>query len=219
MVSLSSSSARLRGFMVVAVFLLVLAAVGSAVAVHRLNGRAVSPPPEDTSGTPTHAEDPQPRAVEDRRVWVADPRVEELQKRLAAMEERQAPSAAPTTTPEEGLARIRARHQETIAEHKRQAADPTFAREMSKTIDGALRGLAEGGEFRIADIDCRNTSCIATVEWPSFAVATQRWNKLLEASYGACGVNVALDDGAATTGAFQTQVVFDCPKNSEPSTQ
>jgi hypothetical protein len=105
-------------------------------------------------------------------------------------------------------------HEKKVSEHFTDGRDEAWA---SRT-ETSLRGDFDSPELglnrfvKVVGVDCRMTSCVATVEWNDRAVAHRSWQELIHTMYSAsCATSVSLppDDGAEQA-PLRARLLFDC---------
>lgn len=159
---------------------------------------SVSPPPR-----PTPAVD-----------FAQEERLRMLERRLAELSARSEPSA-PLTPPrpsrEEAREQLFQRHQQQLDRHAREAIDASWAREAQGAFASDFAALTQGQSFQVRRIDCRSTTCVTTLEWPSYAEATQGYALLLQHSYGMdCARSILLPEPADLSARYQADLFLDC---------
>jgi hypothetical protein len=151
-----------------------------------------------------------------------DPRIEQLERRLAGIEARSADSTAkevpapvpdvPAPSIEESKATVRADHGKALEDHRRETIDTSWARDTSEALTTALRPLAASTDGAVVGVDCRSKTCVAEIEWTNFAAANRGWRSVLHGDYDRCSVRVTLDDAVDPERRFRTSVLFTCPR-------
>lgn len=123
-------------------------------------------------------------------------------------------SIAPTPEPlhkretQEDLTRT---HENRIVEHFNQAHDPRWSETAETGFRSDLGKLGETGKFAVSRVDCRTTTCIATLSWPSRTDAMQAMPGIVHAAYRSnCGKTLHLPDEIEGAPAYEATVVFDC---------
>lgn len=160
-------------------------------------------------------------ASEPRVPPAPDPRIEQLERRLAGIEARSADSTAkesPASVPnvpapsiEESQAMVRAEHRKALEDHRRETIDTSWARDTSEVLATALRPLATSTDGAVVGVDCRSKTCVAEIEWTNFPAANRGWRSVLHGDYDRCSVRVTLDDAVDPERRFRTSVLFTCP--------
>ena len=78
-----------------------------------------------------------------------------------------------------------------------------------------LTGLPTDRRGRLLGVDCRTSTCLATLEFPNFAAAKDQFPRFVEHVYDVpCGRTAMLDDVEDPAAPFQVKVFFDeCARN------
>lgn len=108
---------------------------------------------------------------------------------------------------------IVAQHANRIASHFSDARDATWAAasEASFRVDFAPEHGELGRTVTLIGIDCRMTSCVATVEWSSREKANKAWRGLLHANYTLpCATQVVVPETADPQEPVRAQLWLDC---------
>jgi hypothetical protein len=138
-------------------------------------------------------------------------RVAELEKVDAGPQGSGAPSAPIPIDPIASQKANVAAHNAAIAAHMAEAIDPKWAPAANRSFKADLNAVGEKLGFDLRQVDCRTTTCTATVAFSSFAEANRHYADLLRMRYGVnCTREVTLDDPGEQGGAFETTVVYDC---------
>ncbi|MDI1447446.1 hypothetical protein [Polyangium sp. 6x1] len=143
--------------------------------------------------------------------------------RLSALEER-VDSLAPTNAPadpaerEEQRRRFEAVVESMIDRHEQAPVDPTWSRTtnaaLRPALDTLVRENADG--TTLEGLDCRTSSCVATLSFSSYAAAQQGLDRYVTKFYSVNCVRTAkLDDAPEDPAApVQAQLVFqDCKRD------
>ena len=104
-----------------------------------------------------------------------------------------------------------ARHEEAIRNHKQQPVDPAWSRGAAAQLRSDLAEVGASSGFSIVEVECRTTSCISTLEWPSYGKALTGWQELLHHPYKSnCSREITLAEPEDGQGPYQATAVFDC---------
>lgn len=95
--------------------------------------------------------------------------------------ERAASSSLPSTEEEGALAR--AAHKKAIERHSIDPVDPVLAPRARVRLDETLKNWGPSDRFRVLDVDCRTSSCLAKLEWKSGDEARMSFSELLTTNY------------------------------------
>jgi hypothetical protein len=137
--------------------------------------------------------------------------LEQKLEALSARSEPATPSAPPRPSREEARQQLFQQHQLRLDRHFREATDPGWAREAQGAFASDFAALTQGQPFQVRGIDCRTTTCVTTLEWPSYAEATQNYAILLQHAYGLdCVRSILLPEPADASARYQAQLFLDC---------
>jgi len=88
-------------------------------------------------------------------------------------------AARAARSPAELAAEARQRRSEAMAAFQRERVNEGWAREASARIASRLRGVSTRGQYQLAGVECRSTSCLATFDWPDYQTASDRYTVAL----------------------------------------
>jgi hypothetical protein len=113
--------------------------------------------------------------------------------------------------PEEVKQALLLQQQERLDAHHRQPVDATRSSEATRAFSTDFSALTQEQPFTVRAIDCRSTSCIARVEWPSYAEAAASYQVLLQHSYGMdCMRSLLLPEPEEPARAYEASLILDC---------
>ncbi|WP_157775352.1 hypothetical protein [Melittangium boletus] len=162
--------------------------------------QAVVPAPEPTSRPPLVT-----ASAREERLHRLERRLEELTART------EPPPPPPRPSREEAKRQLFQQHQQQLDMHSREPVDPTWSRSARDSFGADFASLTRGQGFTLKDIDCRSHTCVTTVEWPSYAAATQGYSLLLQHSYAMdCARSILLPEPSAPQGNYQARLLLDC---------
>lgn len=119
-------------------------------------------------------------------------------------EETERPLPSPPTPEQAGIAHM-TRHQQMIDQVHTEPTDRSWSSMASAAFH---RELADEG-VTVVDVDCRSTSCVATIEWPSFAAARHGFEAVLQKDYTTnCEREITLSTPADPEAHLRAEVVF-----------
>lgn len=103
--------------------------------------------------------------------------------------------------------------------HAAAARDPVWAPKASVDLSEDLKAIAEtSNAFRVIDVDCKTSTCVANLEFTNSGTATKTWRSLLTKSYRVnCATTILLHSTDNTEAAFREQLMFDCKEARWPS--
>jgi hypothetical protein len=96
--------------------------------------------------------------------------------------------------------------------HQQEARDDRWAKSTQRALQGDLDSLGRDVGFKVRDVDCRTTTCLAKLTWPSQGDAIRQRRRLAQAGYSkACNREVFSPPPAEGTGGqYEGNVLFDC---------
>jgi hypothetical protein len=148
-------------------------------------------------------------------------RVSALEQRLAALEQRPESAASPTPAPipelpkdpAQAAADERAAFQSVLDAHELEPRNTAWSQSASPRFEADLGKLAAQGGFAVDRIDCRASTCVVDLDWPSESQARAGWHSLLTYDYGVnCQRNVLLREEPDARGRLHADLVFDCSR-------
>jgi hypothetical protein len=102
------------------------------------------------------------------------------------------------------------------AQIRAESDDPKWSRGAKQSFQNDFDKLSARGHFEVKDVECKTTSCLATVTWPSYAEAKKMWHGLLHANYAEnCSREVLVPEPEqGQAGApYDATVFFDCTED------
>jgi len=213
-------SLRVQVFLAL-LFVSVGVGVGLALRPARAEPAPVAVTRQD-SGVPRQAlHTPREASLETLTRPLRDPaqeaRIQALEQRVAELTTRaEAAPSAPSTPPvrpdpEELKQALLQQHQLRLDAHQRQPIHPTWAPEATRAFSTDFSALTQGQQLTVRSIDCRSTSCIARVEWPSYEEATANYHMLLQHSYALdCMRSLLLPEPEEPERAYEASLILEC---------
>jgi hypothetical protein len=139
----------------------------------------------------------------------------------AAEGQGQGPAGAVSSAPpfveesfEDSQKRHHDEHQKGLEAHAKEPVDRQWARATEESLERRLAETSSAAKFRLVDVNCRTTSCSATVEFESYGDAQRNWGRLLYITQDVkCGSRVWLDEPPNKTARFQTTALYDCERD------
>jgi hypothetical protein len=105
-------------------------------------------------------------------------------------------------------------HHELIRKHQSETVDQTWAAITSSTIAADLRVLAQEHNFVIKSVDCRMTTCVGTISFPSYSDARRDWMVAVSVPNRArCSTEATLDEPSGPSERFELQIVYTCVRS------
>jgi hypothetical protein len=147
-----------------------------------------------------------------------------MERKLAELSDRAAPrqppepaGQPPPPTREEVKQQLLQQRQAQLEAHQREPVDFFWAKEAHTSLAADFAPLTRGDAFRVRGIDCRTTTCVATVEWPSYTKATEDYARLLQHPYGLdCARSILLPEPEDPAARYEARLVLDC-QNLRPA--
>jgi hypothetical protein len=98
-----------------------------------------------------------------------------------------------------------------LKDHAREPLDATWARSATGSFQGDLAELGTDKGFRVLNVDCRSSSCVGLLEWPSFDQAIKNYVSVVHQRYGLnCARGMSLDEPSDRSAPYQASVLFMC---------
>src|SRR5262249_41481942 len=120
------------------------------------------------------------------------------------------PPPIPTASPE-AAQREYADFADRLGEHARDARDPGWAPRAARVGGGGGGGLAGPPGFRPTGGGCRMSSCVATVEWPTFGAAMMNYRRLVSNPVEInCRRTSAMEPPADDAQPYQAHILYRC---------
>jgi hypothetical protein len=115
-----------------------------------------------------------------------------LESRIRQLEMRSAAAVAPASVeapkpppPQQSEEEARREAVEKVASRKAlvaaEADDPRWSRAATASFRKDFEALGARGRFTVKDIECKTTSCLATLSWGSYSDARRAWRAVLHA--------------------------------------
>ncbi|MDI3290312.1 hypothetical protein [Polyangium sp. 15x6] len=151
--------------------------------------------------------------------------LDDLKKRLAALEKREAPSdtdqespyqPAALPDPEEWKAHREKHHREIVEAHERAPVDSQWAPRARTLLLDELRTMETSDGFSVRNVDCRTNTCTALLEWADYGQAVKGWGSAIEHVYKLnCGREILLPEPPDPGVRYQATMVFTCDAPAE----
>lgn len=146
------------------------------------------------------------------RESILDDRVRKLEQAARSETPR-----APGVSPEVQAREHRALHAAAIAKHVREAVDGEWAASMVKVLTREIESEAAEGHFKLVRVDCRTTSCIAALEWPSHNDGVTANAMLVRSMLDVpCSREILLEEEGSAKERFVATMVFECERERPP---
>lgn len=199
---------------------LVMVAAGATAGV--IGSLALAPRDPPTSSRTAHTSD----AIDDRtaptgssfprnpaQLSLLERRVQQLEAReRLAIQENSPGSSRPAPDPAANEQQIIENHQRKVEQIRAQGVSNSgWAAGAQRSFESELVGVSKKLAFDVVSVECGGKDCLATVEWPSFAIAKESWKSLLHRQYDTnCAVEIALKDPEEADARYRTTVIYDC---------
>lgn len=114
--------------------------------------------------------------------------------------------------PEVAAEILRTEFRRDIQNHESDARDPDWATDAEGKIHASM-DTTDGGH-EVLKVDCRMTSCIVDLQWPSRADALQGFGSVLAAHIEPnCATKILLHEDGPGEGPFQEKLILDCTES------
>lgn len=102
--------------------------------------------------------------------------------------------------------------QNRIAEHARDPIDRAWASQSAQALQIDITSMsARAGGCHVVDVDCRTSSCVATIEWPNFRAARDNYQRFTQQAFHVnCAREMTLIPPQDDSRPFQASIFFDC---------
>ncbi len=193
-----------------------LLGVGVGVGVMLLvEARSARPSPPTTASPPS---EPAPRMIlappsddptTQRRLDDLEAQMRDLAKTRAQFD-----AGAPPTAEEReaAVARFARDFDREVAVHQSEPRDNAWATPKERAISGTIERMAAkpGAAFSLVAVDCRTTSCVAQLQWPSEGAARAGLHDLLNSSGDiGCARQISLPP-ASGAAEYRASMLIDC---------
>jgi hypothetical protein len=110
------------------------------------------------------------------------------------------------------MAERRAIQEEKIRRHWAEPIDQAWAITSSRYLRADIETLMRrSSSFRLVDLDCRNTSCIASIQWPTMAAAQGGFKAVLTYPFETnCSRSILIPETADPNNPLDVPMVLDC---------
>lgn len=117
-------------------------------------------------------------------------------------------------SPEESRRLHVERQAQMILAHNAESRDSKWADATEREIATAIGGIArDAGTGRLSAVDCREASCVAVLEWPSYEAATRDHSDFIAMnSMGDCAKHLLLEEPADRSGVYRAPLILSCER-------
>lgn len=106
--------------------------------------------------------------------------------------------------------------EQQIDRHRTEPIDAGWSKTTARSLAKDLGSLGEKASFEVVDIDCRRTTCVAELEWPSYAQANSDVTRILAKVYEInCGMGLSVPEPKDRNAPYRATVLFDCHDTAE----
>jgi hypothetical protein len=107
---------------------------------------------------------------------------------------------------------------ERLEEHEREAIDPSWASDARRAYEREFDDLATDAGFTLRGVDCRTTTCVADVTFPSYMAAKSCMQKIVLSHWTLnCAKEMKVDPVASDSPSYLTSIYFNCASARESS--
>lgn len=131
----------------------------------------------------------------------------------SALEKNAPLSAASVTTPEtfdpaDATRQLEQEFRNDLKRHASDARDSTWAPKAEQSLRNSFASAK--GSFKLGSVECKMTSCVASVTWPNREAATKEYQSLLQTHFEPnCASKILIHPGDGAD-AFEEKLVLDC---------
>ena len=112
---------------------------------------------------------------------------------------------------EQARDRVLGMWEEQLDDHEAAAIDSQWARSVAPQFNRDLEAIGEEA-FAVADVDCRTTTCVATLDFASYGAAQASLAGVLHHPYAVnCATTFVIPEPEDRAAAYSANVLFDCP--------
>jgi hypothetical protein len=155
-----------------------------------------------------------PDPATDRRLASLEMQVREL-SRAKEPDDASATQSAPTDDRLATAERARLDFEARLAEHQASPRDSRWAAPKERAIAQSIRNQTGANtSFSLVDVDCRSTSCVARLKWPSEQEARADIRGFMQNADIDCARQVTLP-ASSGPGDYTASVLFDCPPSND----
>ncbi|HJL19404.1 MAG TPA: hypothetical protein RMH99_27305 [Sandaracinaceae bacterium LLY-WYZ-13_1] len=118
--------------------------------------------------------------------------------------------------PSEAVREVRASVARRMEDFRSESIDPEWARESTTRLRGDLREAVRGTEGELVGLECRTSTCVATVSWPTYGLAFRSYRHLLIQPYRvSCRRSMSVPPPEEERGgAYEAHMFLDCDRSS-----
>jgi hypothetical protein len=128
---------------------------------------------------------------------------------------RQGPAAPASSSPPPQVVHVDhlAVHRRAIQQHDAEQLDPHWSESTARSLTSTIAKLGKTSGFRVSNVDCRTTSCVAHLSWNNHQTAVTHYAEVLHQDLPVnCGRETVLPRPLDPAGRYPTEVVFRCQR-------
>lgn len=180
-----------------------------------LYGRTAAPTPSASAAPAPPAAASGARTVVVRGGGGEDAETRDLAARVGRLEQAAVgePAGAPDleADPEEVREQLAADRDAWLAAHEREPVDPAWAGAAEASLGRGLEAVAAGAGLRVVGVRCKTTTCVGTVEWPTYDAATAAYGTVLHQRYEPnCTRSILLPEPPDPGAPYRAELTVDC---------
>jgi hypothetical protein len=104
--------------------------------------------------------------------------------------------------------------QARLEAHAREWRDPAWATGTEQAIRDGLAEAADAGGTQLVSVECKTTSCVVTMHWPTYADARMRYHSVADTNFGrACGTWIYLPPPERPDDPYEGKLILDCTES------
>jgi hypothetical protein len=136
------------------------------------------------------------------------------------------PGSGPSSPPRQNslpdIQELRARdvraHRAAIERHQQEPVDQLWSQPSARRLREFLSALPTHSNFAVRSVDCRTSTCVAELRFPTYAVAQSTWRSILNIPNPlGCGTEITLEDPQPAAPSYDLSVVYDCGEVRAPA--
>jgi hypothetical protein len=118
------------------------------------------------------------------------------------------------------MTELRAYDDNLIRQHWAEPDDKAWSSITTPSLRASMESLAKASTFKVVDVNCRSTSCLATFEWPSYDDASREFSKIAdEPTQMNCTRGITLPEVTDQSQPVQATMIFGCKSWKDQGSQ
>jgi len=135
----------------------------------------------------------------------------QIPSKLSPSEQAEADPVLERESLQDQTARLQAQSEWEISQHRAEPIDGSWSRHASRSLSEDLEKAAAEKKFRVTSVDCRNTSCLAVLEWPTYADALAGFGEVIHTPFAVnCVRGMTLPETDDPSRALSATLILDC---------